>query len=606
MLQAQRVYGDVPRTATLRRASFGAVLRQQLPEDVFDRQPLIQSNRFMLVADVRLDNRQELLSALGIRGADLADSAILFEAWLRWQESCLDRLVGDFAFALWDSDEQRLTLARDATGQRPLLYWHDGGRIAFASVPNGLLACPFVRTGFSFETLARESLDIPNTSEATYFDRISRVRPGHFAVFDRGSVRQVNYWHAPTDFLELSEDEFVDSYQEQVERAVGAALRRNSGSVGVHLSSGLDSSLVTATAARLSPDSKPIAFTSAPRLGFNGPVQKDRIADESELAACTARMYGLEHMVVRPEGRVLQQLRDHNRLFQEPSRNVPNMQWWSAIHRCAREKGVSTVLTGEMGNLSINAGELIILADWVHRGQWLEWWRQAKGVAKLGKARWRGILINSFESWLGARLVRHLERHFMGAPSERDHSYLHEHWLRELRGASLHSSRDFMQGSFNERRLKVIRSEDIAIHRKGALAESGMDERDPLANRNLIEFSLRLPPEQMLQRGEWRPLAKRALAGRLPEAVLHARQRGYQAADWFERISKEEARAIIEEISTSSAVNRLFDLQRVRRDIERWPSRGAADFNSRMIYRTGLIWVLSAGVFLQEFESPAS
>jgi asparagine synthase (glutamine-hydrolysing) len=194
----------------------------------------------------------------------------------------------------------------------------------------------------------------------------------------------------------------------------------------------------------------------------------------------------------------------------------------------------------------------------------------------------------------------------MGAPSERDHSYLHEHWLRELRGASLHSSRDLMQGSFNERRLKVIRSEDIAIHRKGALAESGMDERDPLANRNLIEFSLRLPPEQMLQRGEWRPLAKRALAGRLPEAVLHARQRGYQAADWFERISKEEARAIIEEISTSSAVNRLFDLQRVRRDIERWPSRGAADFNSRMIYRTGLIWVLSAGVFLQEFESPAS
>lgn len=606
MLQAQRAYGDVPRTATLRGASFGAILREQTLEDAFDRQPLIQSNCFMLVADVRLDNREELLDALGLSDANLADSDILLEAWLRWKESCLERLVGDFAFALWDSDEQRLTLARDATGQRPLLYWHDGDRLAFASVPNGLLACPFVRTGFSFEMLAYETLDIPNTSEATYFDRISRVRPGHFATFDRGGTRQVDYWNPATDFLDFSDDQFVKAYHEQVERAVGAALRRKSGGIGVHLSSGLDSSLVTATAARLSPDEKPIAFTSAPRLGFDGPVQKDRIGDESQLAACTAEMYGIEHVVVRPTGRVLQQLRDHNRLYQEPNRNVPNMQWWTAIHHCARKRGVSTVLTGEMGNLSINAGELIVLADWVHRGEFGEWWRQAKGVAKNRKARWRGILINSFESWVGARLVRHLERRFMGAPGDRDQSYLHDHWLRELRDASLQSTRDFMQGSFNERRLKVIRSEDIAIHRKSALAESGIDERDPLANRNLIEFSLRLPPEQMLQRGEWRPLAKRALAGRLPEAVLHAQQRGYQAADWFERISKEEARAIIEEISTSSAVNRLFDLERVRRDIERWPSAGAADFNSRMIYRTGLIWVLSAGVFLQEFESLAS
>src|SRR5581483_7273244 len=76
MVQAQHAYGDVPRGATLLNASFGVALRQHLPEDALDCQPLIQSGRFMLIADVRLDNRDELLAALGRRAEDLADSEI--------------------------------------------------------------------------------------------------------------------------------------------------------------------------------------------------------------------------------------------------------------------------------------------------------------------------------------------------------------------------------------------------------------------------------------------------------------------------------------------------------------------------------------------------
>jgi len=583
-------------------ASFGIDLREQLPEDAFDRQPITKSDRFMLVADIRLDNRDELLRDLGIAVAELADSDILLQAWTRWKEACLDRLVGDFAFALWDSAEQRLTLARDATGQRPLLYCHDRGRVAFASMPKGLLKSGLVHTAFNLEMLAAETLGIPNFSEATCFDRISRVRPGHFATFDRKGTRQTKYWNPRTDFLDLSDDEFVEAYHEQMERAVRPALRRKSGGIGVHLSSGFDSSAVAAVAARLSPEAKPVAFTSAPRLGFDGPVQRGRIADESELASLTAQMCGLEHVVVRPAGRVLERLRRHVQLYQEPNKNIPNMQWWSDIHFAAREKGISTLLTGEIGNLSIHAGELVILADWLHRGDLLGWWRQASAVVKSGRVRWRGALINSFESWLSPRLVRRLERHFMGVPPERDQSYLQDHWLRELQSASFKASRILLRGSFNQRRLSAIRTEDIAIHRKGALAESGIDERDPLANRRLIEFSLRLPPEQLLQRGKWRPFAKRALAGHIPAEVIDASQRGYQGADWFERISKDEARTMVHDISESRVVNRLLDLDRIRTDIDRWPAAGAADLHSQMIFRGGLLWALSLGVFLAEFE----
>jgi asparagine synthase (glutamine-hydrolysing) len=521
---------------------------------------------------------------------------------MRWQESCLDRLVGDYAFALWDAAEQRLTLGRDPTGQRPLFVAAAAGAVSFASMPTGLLKSPFVRTGFRLERMASAALGISDFSEATYFEAISRVLPGHIADVDSTGVKQRRYWSPRLDPLAMSDSEFVDAYHEQLERAVRPTLRRKSGAIGTHLSSGFDSSAITATAARLSGSSKPIAFTSAPRPGFTGPVQKARIADEAALAALTAEMYGLEHVVVRPAGGVLQLLRDHAHFYQEPNRNVVNMEWWSAIHQSARHRGISTLLTGQMGNFGVHAGGLPILAEWVRRGDWLEWWRQARSAVGSGRARWRGVLMNSFESWLDPHLVRLLYRRFMGVPSDSEQSYLQDHWLEKLRGPSLHSARQLLKGTPYERRLMLIRTEDIAVHRKGAIAEAGIDERDPLANRRLIEFSLRLPPEQLLHRGVWRPLAKRALAGRIPDAVLNAELRGYQGADWFERVSKPEALAIIEEISMSSTVTDLLDLRKIRRDIERWPAGGSADLYFQMIFRTRLTAALSMGVFLQEFQ----
>jgi asparagine synthase (glutamine-hydrolysing) len=585
-------------------ACFGIALRDQLPEDSFDLQPFVEQDRFMFVADVRLDNRDELASAMGLASAALADSDILFRAWMRWGEACLDRLVGDFAFALWDSVEQRLVLVRDATGQRPLFYWQDGDRAAFASMPGGLLELPFVRSGFRFEMLATESLGISGFSEATCFGGIFRVLPGHFAVLDRGrGPVQKSYWNPQVDFFDLTGDGFVDAYREQIERAVRPTLRRRSGAIGVHLSSGLDSSAVAATAAQLCSSPKPVAFTSAPRLGFDGPVGKGRIADESRLAALTARMHGLEHVVVRPTGGALRLLRDHAHLYQEPNRNVVNMEWWSAIHHAARERGVTTLLTGQMGNFGIHAGGLPILAEWVRQGDWLEWWREARAAVNSGRARWRGVLMNSFEASLDPRLVRFVYRSFLGAPSDREQSYLQDRWLHGLEGHSMESTRQLLKGGPYQRRMALIRTEDIGVHRKGALAESGIDERDPLANRRLIEFSFRLPPGQLLHRGKWRPLAKRGLAGRIPDAVLNANLRGYQGADWFERVSRAEALAIVEEISASTAVTDLLDLQKIRRDLDRWPAAGAADLKSQAVFRARLTTALSTGVFLREFES---
>jgi len=124
-MAAQEIYGPHDgRQWSAGPIAMGRRLFRTLPEDIHDSQPLqSRDGRLTLVADVRLDNRDELAADLGLNLADaakLCDAAILLTALERWGEGALDRVVGEFAFALWDAHAQKLTLARDFLGQRPL------------------------------------------------------------------------------------------------------------------------------------------------------------------------------------------------------------------------------------------------------------------------------------------------------------------------------------------------------------------------------------------------------------------------------------------------------------------------------------------------------
>ena len=123
MLQALSIYGPDHRVQHDEVSfSMGLCLLRLLPEDCFDRQPLSADGVTALIADVRLDNREELARALGLsaeRLATMADSEVLLLAWLRWREGCVDHLSGAFSFAAWNHQEQHLFLAR--SGPRRLV-----------------------------------------------------------------------------------------------------------------------------------------------------------------------------------------------------------------------------------------------------------------------------------------------------------------------------------------------------------------------------------------------------------------------------------------------------------------------------------------------------
>src|SRR5438067_3299291 len=147
MLSAQSIYGlDSARDWAGGAVALGCCTSNLLPEDAYDTQPLATESSLVLIADLRLDNRQELAAKLDIgtsRAAIMCDAALLLAAFERWDDECCAHLVGDYAFAVWDERNQRLVLARDILGSRPLHYHCSADFLAFASMPKGLHALPY-------------------------------------------------------------------------------------------------------------------------------------------------------------------------------------------------------------------------------------------------------------------------------------------------------------------------------------------------------------------------------------------------------------------------------------------------------------------------------
>ncbi|MCC7278928.1 MAG: hypothetical protein IT487_11525 [Chromatiaceae bacterium] len=278
-------------------AGFLRTLLRTTPEDSLDRQPLVHAeSQTLILFDGRLDNRDELAQALGIPSDQLrlmADSALALHACLRWETDAVDRLLGDFALACWQPRQSRLWLARDPLGTRPL-YWHQTPRhFAFASLPKALFAIPGVEKAICEERLHDYLCLLPMIGPESFYKDIYRVEPGQILVLDgeRVETRRYHRWDAETELKLPSDAAYLEAFSAELERAVACRLR-SSGPIASHLSSGFDSSTVTALAAQqlAARSQRLIAYTAVPREGFAGPVPRNRHGDEGPGAKALAAL----------------------------------------------------------------------------------------------------------------------------------------------------------------------------------------------------------------------------------------------------------------------------------------------------------------------------
>jgi asparagine synthase (glutamine-hydrolysing) len=585
-----------------------------LPEDVFDNQPLCGGGgRFILIADVRLDNRDDLANALLIPAGKarlLCDAAILLAAIERWGEGCIERLIGDYAFVLWDCEKRCFLLARDPSGGRPLHYHRGNGFFAVASMPKGLHALSQVPYEPDEERIAFLFL-LPDFGSRSLFRGIERVEPGHVVTVTASGYTVRQHWQPSRGPLKLRRwEEYAEALRTLLDQAVKCRLRGVE-NVGAHLSGGLDSSAVAATAARLlAPSSqRVIAFTAVPREGYAGPNRPGFIIDEGSHAAATAAMYpNMEHVLVRSPGRSpLDDLDSNFLLCERPITNICNYNIWiHSINDAARERNLSVMLTGDAGNLGLSYVGLELLPELFRNGKWLAWWQASRALVTSGYLRWRGVVTRTLGPWTPAEIWMWLCRVGRGDNFDVAYSFaINPDRLAEvdldarLRGYGEDPARRPAKNAFSVRLKFLLESDWRGNTTKATLGGWQIDLRNPLLDVRLLEFCLAVPTEQFLCNGITKALARRALSDRVPKLVLDETRRGLQAADWHERLTavRDRVAAELHRLDACPAAARALDLPRLYRLVENWPSDWQSDETTRS-YRFVLLRAISIGHFL--------
>ncbi|MBE0466028.1 MAG: asparagine synthase (glutamine-hydrolyzing) [Candidatus Desulforudis sp.] len=215
-------------------------------------QPMVRrrgGHEYVLVYNGELYNTPDLRAQLELRGHVFqghSDTEALLLSFMEWGPDCVERLNGIFAFAVWNDHDQRLFMARDRFGVKPLFYAERDGAFLFGSEPKAVLAHPAVEPEVDAEGLAEVFMLGPaRTPGHGVFRGLAELRPGHRLFFERGGLRVQRYWQLVsrphTDDLSTTASRVRELLQDSVERQLVADVP-----VCTLLSGGLDSSALTA------------------------------------------------------------------------------------------------------------------------------------------------------------------------------------------------------------------------------------------------------------------------------------------------------------------------------------------------------------------------
>jgi asparagine synthase (glutamine-hydrolysing) len=510
--------------------ALGHTLNATTPEALVEHMPLRHAGTGCLIsADVRLDNRETLIAALGLAqaGRVIGDGELILEAYLKWGLDCPAHLAGDFAFVIWDPRHQRLFAARDKVGMRQLVYYHRPGQVfACATDAEALVRHPDVPARINEGRIA----DLIQYCEAidgvsTFYQDLWQLPPAHGLTVDRDGQRTWRYWQLePQGIVERANDRaYEEAFLEVFTEAVRVRLRAPEGVLGSMLSGGMDSGSVVAVASRL------LQQAGAPPLKTLSAIDTDPDCLETRAIRTALTMEHLDPTLIPLD--MPEELRDTliNMVRQRAEPFDGHMAPIWAVYIAARRNGLKVVLDGLAGDTTLGMGNVV---NWhLEAGRYAAAWREAKA----DEACW-GSLLPARQQMLALMRRKY-------APAG-----LRNLWLRlKPRLVDAEPYRPWLlRDDFAERihypeRLARWREHcangnacDAATSIKRMLhpytiagrerydrvaGTFGIEARDPFFDPKLFEFTLTLPVEQVKSRGWFKYILRRAMAGYLPDEV---------------------------------------------------------------------------------------
>jgi len=516
------------------------------------------TDRVWLVFNGEIYNHAKLRAGLQQRGHQYlsqTDSETILHLYEERGLDFVDDIEGDFAIAIWDADRERLVLARDRAGVKPLYFHQQNGRFIFASEIKAILKHPSVTTGVNEEALYHYLTFLTTPAPQTLFAGIQKLPAGHMLVVERnGEARTTQYWDAlpPAESIDRTEteheQEILKLLRESIEKRMMADVP-----FGVFLSGGVDSSANVALMSELMTQSVR-TFT----VGFNDAEE----LNELDSARAVAQRFGADHhevIIGRDEmQRFLPELVFHQ---DEPIADPVCIPLYY-VAKLARETGTIVVQVGE------GSDELFGGYDWFRSYLRIEerFWRHAEraplSVRRAAAAVAQPIVERTFKKRMSSELLRRLganESLFWGGVAVFGETMKTDLLSAEMRArsnavnthdivkqyldtiAAARPDSDYAaRMSYLELKLRLP---ELLLMRVDKLTmATSVEARVPFLDHHLIEYAMGLPRELKVKGKTGKHILKRALESILPHDLLYQPKRGFGAPvrEWFRGPEGEE------------------------------------------------------------------
>lgn len=497
-----------------------------------EQQPCTLDGQVWITADARIDGWDDLRASLAAAGrhipTDITDAALILHAYHAWGEACIEHLIGEFAFVIWDAAAQRLVCARDHTGCRSLVYVTKPDVFACASGTAALLTVPSISRRLNEGRIADylvgflEGID----ETSTWFEEVQRLPPATCLTVTRNHLITRTYWQLdPRRTIHFrSNDEAVEAFRDVFTAAVVDRLRAPA-RVGSMLSGGIDSSSVVGVARER------LRATGQPPLPVFSAVSFNETDMETQVIRAALRMDHLEAHVLSESdyGELAAELDALYAAADDPfDMTMPIPQ---AMYVLAARRGLKALLDGVAGDLvtTLGGNHLTFLI------------RDLRLIAALAETRGLTRLYHHFPEPTWKRLLTHAKA--AAAPG----------WYRRWRSRTTRSQRAETarrEGLINPafaRRIDLVgrlaRFDTYALHTRTQREDHirrldhpflavglerydrvagfyGIEARHPYQDVRLLEFCVSLDWRHKDYRGWSKVLNRRAMTGLLPDDVI--------------------------------------------------------------------------------------
>ena len=540
----------------------------------------------MVVFHGSIFNAPELLADLsGLGHAFRSDSIaeIALHGFEQWGKSIALKLRGPFAFAVHDSRKGALFIARDRIGLKPLFYAHlkpgsPDEVLLFASEVKSFLADPAFERPVNIMALNHYLTFQYVPHPLSIFERAAKLPPGHWLIYKDGRVTTERYWQLEYEpKREISEEEAIEETLAQADDAVRVRIA-DGGSIGCHLSGGIDSSTVVALARRhITGELKTFS------IGF-----REEKFNELPYARQVARQFSTDHHEFVVEPNALECLGDLAWFYDEPMADSSGIPTYYLCKLTAEH--VAVALNGDGGDESF--------AGYARYEGFKEWtgYKRIPGLLRAAADRPLTLLPVLFPNSVKAELLQYVNHATLMSKEELYVQYLvifreyqkhrllapeHCHLLQQPEGDSEKTKVDLMNQVPGREWIDRMTFSDISQYLPGALIPKvermfsafHLDGRAPFLDQQLMEFAAHLPSDLRFKNGTLKYLLKKAVLRFFPEEFLNRPKQGFGVpiGEWI----RGELRIMAEELllSKQAQLRGFFDPAYLRRMLDQHISR---------------------------------